>query len=109
MLTNLLDLSVIESGKMKLEYEDTSLIELLQNAVLNAEVIAGRKQISMSYTPPKEFPAVPVDPAKFRQVIDNIISNSIKYSFPETTITVSLELKNNHPLIPNRGSRARHG
>lgn len=75
----------------------------------NASVIAGRKKIGITFNPPSDYPLVPLDPAKFQQVIDNLLSNSIKYSFPDTTITVTLSLENNQPRVVIEDQGAGHG
>jgi len=80
LINDVLDLSKIESGKMKLELANISLsdvIEPLTRTML--PILAPRKQ-SLDIKVEEELPKVYADKAKVRQVLFNLLSNSIKFT-----------------------------
>jgi signal transduction histidine kinase len=90
LLNDLLDISQIESGKLELNLELCDVAGLVrQNIELN-RIIAAKKQIGIELDLAPDLPVITADPAKFEQVLSNLVSNAIKYSFPGTQARVSL-------------------
>jgi len=88
LITDLLYISKIESGKLKLDLKETDLISLLeQNIDLNRLLLA-QKQIRISFSAERDFPMVPLDTGKIEQVLNNLISNAGKFSAPSTAVEV---------------------
>lgn len=90
LVSDLLDISVIESGKLKLLKGEASLQELLEERLKIQGLSASRKSIAIEgmYT---EVPSFVFDYRRLEQVMDNLLTNAIKFSPTDTTITVSLE------------------
>lgn len=95
MLEDLLDVSQIEAGKLQLKIESVDLVELVRHCVSLNTVIAEQKRITIGFEANGKFPLVSIDSHKVQQVINNLISNAIKYSHPDTHIQVSLSAQNN--------------
>jgi signal transduction histidine kinase len=89
MVNDLLDVSVIESGRLELRRERCALHELLGQRVEYFRLLAARKSISIA-TRIGEV-AAELDPQRIEQVIDNLLSNAVKYSPPGAAVDVSLE------------------
>lgn len=90
MLEELLDMSELESGKVNLNLSEVDLCGLLAEDVALNQVIAERKDIHIDLeTPPRCV--IQIDAPKIEQVINNFISNAIKYSHTGTRVKVSLE------------------
>lgn len=99
LLNQLLDISAIESGKLNLDLQFTDLVELVhRNANLNA-VIAARKQIQICVECYEYIPEIKMDVIKIEQVLNNLISNAIKFSLPGTTIKVSTFLGGDYVTV----------
>jgi len=62
--------------------------ELISRCVYLANIDAARKQTRIEFQPPSERIVARIDPAKMKQVIDNPLSNAVKYSPAASTITV---------------------
>ncbi len=90
LVNNLLDISVIESGNLDLRIESSSLSELIGERVLIFEYHAQKKNISLCL-PEVECDDIPLDKNQISQVLDNLISNAIKFSQPGSGVFISLE------------------
>lgn len=98
LLDDLLDISAIESGTLKLDRTPGDYVALVQqNVHLNA-MLAEKKQIAIRFEHEQDVPALPLDEKKIEQVLNNLFSNAIKYSYPDTTITVRLSCQNEQVL-----------
>ncbi len=80
IIVNLLDINAIESGKIKLEWKEFDLAKLINTVANEYEVYAKRKNITMyrEIIIPKVL--IVGDQDATQQVLDNLISNAIKFS-----------------------------
>lgn len=90
IVEDLLDISAIESGSVKLDKQNTDIKELISHAVSTNRPSAEKKNIELSVDLADAPCTKKVDPHKMQQVLNNLISNAIKYSNPGTTTTVGL-------------------
>ncbi len=90
MLEDLLDISELESGKVVLNLSEVDIDALIQESVELNQVIADRKKITLHYASPGEV-TLRMDAPKIEQVINNFVSNAIKYSHADTRVDVTLE------------------
>lgn len=80
LVSNLLDMSRIEAGAVKLDPEETHIADLTGDAVRRAmrSRLGEGRQISVEAS--VELPLMYVDPVQIGRVLDNLISNALKYS-----------------------------
>lgn len=91
LVENLLNISRIESGRLQFLYEDMHLETVVDSVVGELETTAKKKKLKLIYKKPKKLlPLVKLDAEKIRQVIMNLIDNSIKYT-NRGTVTVTLK------------------
>lgn len=79
LVTDLLDLSKIEAGKMTLEFEDFSLSEVLQSVEVLFSPLAAQKGIDLNFKIENEG-QIRTDREKLLQILNNIIGNAIKFT-----------------------------
>lgn len=80
LINEILDLAMIESGKVTLSLESMSLSEVLQDCQAMIEPQADKRSIQMSF-PSLENPFyIHADRTRVKQVIINLLSNAIKYN-----------------------------
>jgi len=91
LIEDLLDYSKIESGNVNLNIESVDIAFQIKNSAELNQVIAGRKNISIQFTPLLTPVMVRCDQHKTDQILNNLLSNAIKFSFPDSEIQVSLE------------------
>lgn len=91
LITNLLDVNVIESGNSNVTLQSLDILPILQNAITLHTKTALSKQITLLFPLPSksEYFAV-IDKNLTQQVLDNLISNAVKYSPQQTQVTVRI-------------------
>jgi two-component system, sensor histidine kinase and response regulator len=100
MIDSLLLMAKLESGKIILNPVPTDLYELGMDVIKDFELIANSRQIELQSELPNIGESILVDATILRRVIDNLISNALKFSSPKGQITLSLEyLPENHLKI----------
>lgn len=89
LLNDLLDVSIIESGKLDLQLELSSFRDFLVDRIKINTVIADKKGIRL-HADFDDVPETLFDSNRIGQVIDNLISNAIKFSPPSANIYVKM-------------------
>lgn len=90
IITNLLDINRLESGRLEPQQELFDVQDLLTELVLNQERVAKAKNITIDWKPADDLLLLRTDWQLFSQVMENLLSNAIKYSPSNTTVTVSV-------------------
>ena len=86
LVEDLLTASKIQASRaLRLNVTDTDLQQLAARSV---ERLEAQSDHNFTFSFPPNFPVVQGDEARLRQVFDNLLTNAIKYSPPNTTITV---------------------
>ncbi|MEW5870032.1 MAG: HAMP domain-containing sensor histidine kinase [Chloroflexota bacterium] len=101
MVDNLLDVAVIEAGRLRLDYSPVDLGALVTDNVTLNQVVAGRKniQINLIVDP---LPPVMVDGAKITQVLNNLLGNAVKFSPAGACIDVQVSRDGENFLLAVR-------
>lgn len=90
LLNDLIDLSMIESGEMRMSYRYIDFYEYLQPIINEYKSLAEEKGLQLILNPFNEKLQLFADKSKIKQVMVNLISNSIKYT-DNGKIEVSVE------------------
>lgn len=80
LINDILDLSKVEAGMMKLELEATDLSDLLHSALGIVREKAAANEIRLSVEIEENLPLVYVDPRKTKQILYNLLSNAVKFT-----------------------------
>ena len=89
LLNDLLDLSKIETGQLDLTFANVSLNELTQQCVGIMQPQASRARIIIRTSLTPGIPQVVADERSLRQIVLNLLSNSIKFTGPGGQVIVS--------------------
>jgi PAS domain S-box-containing protein len=91
LINEILDLAQIESGKLALSREPTSLAEVLLECQAMIEPQAQKRGIKMAF-PDDDTPRfVDADRTRLKQVLINLLSNAIKYNRANGTVVVECD------------------
>lgn len=80
LLNDLIDISMIESGEMRMSFRYFKINEFIQAVVDEHRNFADQKGLELIYKPVKENLKVLGDKSKLKQVMNNLIQNAIKYT-----------------------------
>jgi two-component system phosphate regulon sensor histidine kinase PhoR len=89
LVSDLLEVQQDSSGGLVLDTRDCDLVEIVTEAVEAARPWAESSQLTLSAHLPESLMAH-VDPGRIRQVVDNLVSNAIKYNEAGGSVEVSL-------------------
>jgi NtrC-family two-component system sensor histidine kinase KinB len=90
-VSNLLDLSKIEAGKMEMELSSIPIHELFEKAVSVFRTQLEEKEVNLSLNVPGELPNIKADDSKITWVLTNLISNALRYTPSSGHINLSAE------------------
>lgn len=98
-IEDLLDEAQASSGSFSVIEQETDLRDVIKRAVNLNSNRATKHRIAIETDIPDDLPNLWVDPKRMRQIINNLISNSIKYSPENTTISISAEMQEDKLLL----------
>jgi two-component system phosphate regulon sensor histidine kinase PhoR len=89
IVNDLLDLSSVESGKMKMTFTFCSLYDVIDRVINTLRSNAVEKSVLVFHKIPRNFPNVWADETCLAQIFLNLIENAIKYNNLKGSVTVS--------------------
>lgn len=92
IIEELLDISRIESGRLKLYYSLVSLNDLVKDSAEFFKKLAQDKDISLDYTLPRSEVNLFIDAPRIIQVLTNLINNAIKFTEQGGKIKVEVKV-----------------
>jgi len=103
LITELLDVSRIETNRLQLEPQPVRWLEFLQRRATAFRVQNPSRKINFNTSVPETM--LNVDPDRMRQVIDNLLSNAIKYSPDPTEVFIHVAVEDGSMLtsVTDRG------
>lgn len=98
LVNDILDLAAIESGRIQLQLEPSSLQCVMEERVRVNRVLAEKKRIALQESL-SDLPPIPFDRNRIGQVIDNLLGNAIKYSPLGSSVLISLTRINGTAVV----------
>ena len=96
LINQLLDLSKLEAGKLKLEAAKGNIVSFVKGVALSFESLSELRDITLELLAEKEFIELHFDRDKMMKILTNIISNAFKFTADEDRITISVKEIENH-------------
>ena len=97
LVGNLLDMSRIEAGALKPQKKPNMLAEIVEAVLARMRSQTQQHHIEMDVR--DDLPLVNVDFVQMEQVFTNLLTNSLKYSPPGSTIRITAQQKTEHALL----------
>ena len=92
LVANLLDISSMEEGKLRLSREPLVLADLVASVMGEFQVQAEEEGIQLGADVPPDLPLVRADHDLLRRVLANLLSNALKHSPPKTGVQIRAAL-----------------
>src|SRR3989344_5657667 len=100
LVNDLLNVSRIDQGRVKDEPELTDLVEIVKAAIVEMEPMAKKKSVGIELNIGSDgLPKIMIDPKRFREAIQNLISNAVKYNQPDGKVIVSVDKQDEYMRI----------
>jgi len=90
IINDLLDISKIEAGKMELKKTVIDMAEMIRKLYQEWNLGGNKKEQSFECRVPDSPVKIHADPDKIIQILDNLVSNAIKYTFAKGRIAIEL-------------------
>ncbi len=99
LIRDLLDVTRIEAGRLKVETIPTDVGELLEDALVTLSPVASAKSIQLQLSTDPGLPMVAADRERIRQALSNLIGNSVKFSPRGSVIDLHAERKDGEVVV----------
>jgi len=93
ILSELLDLSQVESGKIHLNLQPIQADILVRRAVESVQNVAREKNISIKREVKENLPDIKIDTDKTVWVLNNFLTNAIRYSSRDSEVIINVDKK----------------
>jgi PAS domain S-box-containing protein len=97
LIDQLLDMSRLDAGILTIDNKPTNINKLIQDVVNEAQVRSAGHRLQLDL--PRNLPRLSVDARRIRQVLENLISNAVKYSKANTEIKIAAQCDVHELLI----------
>jgi signal transduction histidine kinase len=91
LISDLTDISRMESGNLQLQIEPVSMPDIVNEIVKSQESLILAKNQKLVVDIASDLPKVQGDPARLKQVLTNLVSNAYKYTPPTGQIDIRVD------------------
>jgi two-component system CheB/CheR fusion protein len=91
LVSDLLDLSRLQTGKLAINHDPVSLLTIISDALETVKAEAEAKHISLKLNASRDPFMVDGDPVRLGQIAWNLLNNAVKFTGPGGEITITLE------------------
>jgi PAS domain S-box-containing protein len=91
LMNDILDIEKIEAGKMEFQFKPIDIKKLINETIIVNQVWGQKYGVKISFKKPESDMLVYVDPDRLMQVMNNLVSNAVKFSSPGGTVDIAIE------------------
>jgi len=102
LVSDIMELTKIESGKAIFTIQACSISGIIENTYKQFKQIADQKSIDLEFDAEENLPLVSADFEKITWVVNNLVSNALKYTNAGDDIMISASVKNNMMYVSIR-------
>lgn len=99
IIADFLDFQAMEDGQLKIEPTDTDVNEIIRQSVACNQSYAQEKSIQLTHALDPQLTPIRADSMRLMQVVENFVSNAIKFSPPGAKANVTSRIDGNHLLV----------
>jgi PAS domain S-box-containing protein len=94
LVSDLLDMSSINLGKMRLSLSQVDVPELIDSVIEASEALIAERRVIVSMHVDPDCPEIRADPARLQQIASNLLGNAIKFSAAGGKISIAVKPEN---------------
>jgi len=104
-VNQLLDAARIQSGRFQTEMTPSNIVDIIGERIKMFKILAEKRHISLVFQKDGEIPIFNFDPLRIGQIMNNLLSNSIKYNHEggEVLVRLGIDGKNVKVSIVDNG------
>ncbi|MCM2268176.1 MAG: hybrid sensor histidine kinase/response regulator [Elusimicrobiales bacterium] len=99
LISDLVDLAAIESGKLRVEIGTLNLLAVIQDVYERVKIAAQKRNLNMTLETPPVLPPLAGDDARVGQVVQNLCTNAIQYTKEGGKITIKAEVTPDRVIV----------
>jgi signal transduction histidine kinase/GAF domain-containing protein len=88
LINDILEIGRIDSEKIQLNFEEVDIRQIFQDSLQTMRIQIDRKEMEVSVDVAEQVPLIIADQRRISQVVLNLTSNAVKYTFPKGQITL---------------------
>ena len=88
LINDILEIGRIDADKIKLNFEQVDVAHVFQDVLQTLRAEIERKSITVSVDVQEPLPEVTADPRRLTQVVMNMLSNAVKYTYPNGRVAL---------------------
>ncbi len=98
VINDILDLSKIEHGDIELNEEEVDVTKVVESCLTIIEERAKKGNLNLSYDPPESLPKLWGEARRVKQILINLLSNSVKFTRPGGEVSIQVLVENSGNL-----------
>jgi signal transduction histidine kinase len=91
LVNDLLDVARIDQGRFVLNKEKINILDIIEIVIKNNSILAKAKNVEINFIKPETIPEISGDKKRIGVVIDNLISNAVKYIEKKGFVEIKVE------------------
>lgn len=98
LINTILDITILESGDLEIGSQQFDIYQLIQAVCKTQKQHSEQQNITLE-VPKADFPLIVTgDEKRMRQALNSLVSNAIKFSHPNGTVSISIDYERNKTL-----------
>jgi signal transduction histidine kinase len=102
IINDLLDITKIESGSVELNFQPVGVLDSISMAVNNQQTLLETRKHKLKLEVPADVPQVVADGVRLQQVLDNLLSNALKYTPKGGEVTIAADVVKGSDIAEER-------
>lgn len=102
LVNDIMELTKLESGRAVFNPEPCSIVGIIENTYRQFKPFAEQKNVNLEFDAAEDLPPVFADYEKIRWVLNNLVSNALKYTNAGDDVMISASVRNDEMVVSVR-------